>query len=446
MKKIITAEVIEKFKIGFNSDRRNHIIKNAIIKNGIQSVAVNNDSIVEMQDTFSIDIKTGKITSQKKTGRCWLFAGLNLFRQKVSNKFKIKDFELSQNYPMFWDKLEKSNYFLENIIKTIDEEIYSRNLMWLLAHPVVDAGQWDMFSNIIKKYGVVPKSVMPETFHSSNTGMMNRLLSLKLREYACTLRNRYKYGKDIETLNEDKEKMLEEIYHILIYFLGEPPSSFNFEYRDEDKKFIQDLNLTPGTFYKKYIDLNLDDYISIINAPTDDKPFNRTYSVQYLGNVEEGNIVLYLNVENEIMKKLALDQLKEGNTVWFGCDVGKMLNRDSGILDTDLYLYENALNISFKLNKGERLLYGESCLTHAMLFTGVNICKDKPNRWKVENSWGEKSGKDGFLVMSDAWFDEYNLQIVVEKKYLSDKMKKDYERKPVILPPWDPMGSLALMK
>ena len=272
---------------------------------------------------------------------------------------------------------------------------------------------------------------------------MNHILTLKLRESASKLRNDYQNGKSIELLRELKKKMVTEFYRLLTIFLGIPPKEFTFEYTDKDKKFHRDLNITPKEFYTKYVGINLKDFVSIINAPTKDKPFNKTFTVQFLGNVEGGNQVKYLNVDINTFKKLALDQLKDKSPVWFGCDVGKKMQREKGILDENIYSYEDVLQSKFDLNKAGRLDYGESLMTHAMVFTGVNLIDGVPNRWKVENSWGEKNGKKGYFVMSDKWFEEYTYQIVINKKYLSEQLKKAWELDPIILKPWDPMGSLA---
>ncbi|MBN2008823.1 C1 family peptidase [candidate division KSB1 bacterium] len=442
----IDTQMIDRFNKDYLKNQSRQVIKNSIIKNGLKATTLNANAVRNMQHTFSEEIKTGKATSQKSSGRCWMFAGLNVFRQKISEELNIKDFELSQVYPMFWDKLEKSNYFLENIIATVDEDIYSRLLMWLLADPIQDGGQWDMFANLITKYGVVPQYAMPETFHSSSSYIMNRAITLKLREYASTLRQKHKDGSSLVDLKSMKMDMLNEIYRMLVYFLGEPPTIFDFEYRNEDKEFHFERNLTPQEYFKKYVKLDLDNFVSVINAPTADKPFNQTFTVQYLGNVIGGKDILYLNVENDILKQLAVAQLKDKKPVWFGCDVGKMLDTENGIMEKDLYDYETAFETAFALDKAARLDYRESLLTHAMVFTGVNLVDDKPNRWKVENSWSDKSGKEGYYVMGDSWFDEYNYQIVIEKSYLPDELKQALEQPPVVLPPWDPMGSLAMMQ
>lgn len=445
-KNLITQGDIKFFEESLSKDAGRIALRNAIIKNGINSVSQNFDSVADMRHEFSVEIKTGKITNQFISGRCWLFAGLNLLRQKIMNKYNIKNFELSQNYPMFFDKLEKANFFLENILDTLDEDKYSRIIMWLLKDPIQDGGQWDMFVNIVNKYGAVPKDVMPETFNTQDSRKMIGILTLKLREQAAELRKLHSNKKDLSFIRKRKQKMLSEIYTLLTHFLGVPPKKFNFEFRDKDKKFHQALDLTPKSFYDKYLKIKLDDYVSLINVPTEDRPFNKTYTIEYLGNVFEGNPILYVNTDLTTLKKVTMDQVKKEEPVWFGCDVEKMLDRKAGILDSSLYLYEQALGVPFRLGKGERVEYGESKLTHAMVFTGVNLVRGKPNRWRVENSWGEDDGKKGYYVMSDKWFDDYVYQVVIHKKFLPEKIRNLIKKKPIVLPPWDPMGSLAIMK
>ena len=439
----ISNDTYTEMEVKISEIKSDNVIRNSILNVGLDEVALNHKSKADMQHTFSLELETGKITSQNKSGRCWLFAGLNTMRFKIMKDLDLKNFELSQTYQMFFDKIEKANYFLENILETLDEEIDSRLIMWLLSAPLNDGGQWDMFTSIVEKYGVVPKETMPETFASSNSARMNQILTLKLRGFASKLRKDHRNGKTLEELKDEKKEMVIEFYRLLTMFLGIPPKKFTFEYTDKNKKFHRDIDITPKEFYAKYVDINLKDYISIINAPTKDKQFNKTFTVQYLGNVEGGNIVKYLNVDMATFKKLALAQLKDGVPVWFGSDVGQKMKREDGILSEDIYSYEEALQSKFDLDKAGRLDYGESLMTHAMVFTGVNLIDNAPNRWKVENSWGEKNGKKGYFVMSDKWFEEYTYQIVINKKYLSEQLKKAWELEPIILKPWDPMGSLA---
>ena len=440
----IDAEKLKNYTLTSEDRRLTEVMKNAVIANGIESVAFNNASRIGLQNNFSVEIKTGKITSQEKSGRCWMFAGLNLFRPVVVKKLNIEDFEFSQNYPMFFDKLEKANYFLESILKTLNEDIYSRIIMWLMNDPLQDGGQWDMFVNLINKYGAVPKNVMPETYHSANSAVMNQLLSSQLRQWAAEIRNLHQSGKDESALREKKEGYIREFYRLLTYFLGDPPFEFVYEYRDKEGLHKSIENLTPLKFYREYAGIDLDTYISLIHAPTPDKPFGKTYTIDFLGNVVEGKKILYLNTDLVKLKESAINQLKDNEPVWFGCDIGWQTEKKKGLMDTRVFLFDHSLGIQSEWNKTGRLLYGDSRLTHAMVFTGVNFMNEEPTRWKVENSWGEERGEKGFFIMSDNWFNEFIYQVVINKKYLPAELTDQLNQDPVVLPPWDPMGSLAI--
>lgn len=445
MTNTIDKNLIEKFNNNFNADRTNLVSKNAVINNGIMQSAKSINSIIENTHEFSIEVKTGKITNQKQSGRCWMFAALNVMRLEIMKTLNLETFELSQAYPFFFDKLEKTNHFLENVIETRDEDVDSREVAFLLKDPLGDGGQWDMFASLIDKYGVVPKTVMPESFSSSQSKVMDKLLTTKLREFAYQIRKAAKKNTTIEDLRNQKEEMLNTIYRMLSISLGEPPKTFTFEVKNKDNKFIRETNISPKEFYDKYINMNMDDYISIINAPTDDKPFNNTFSVKFLGNVQGGRPVKYLNLPVEELKALAIKQLQNNEAVWFGSDVGQSSDRETGIMDLDIYDLNNLFNTEFNLTKGQRLEYGESLMTHAMVLTGVNLDENgKSNKWRVENSWGDAPGNNGYYVMSDKWFNEFTYQIVINKKYLSKSQLELLEKEPIILKPWDPMGSLAL--
>lgn len=445
MNRAITTENLNVFHEHFRSEKLYTAAMHAVTANGLHAASQNAEAKRSTRYTFSVSLDQGDITDQKQSGRCWMFAALNTFRFAVMKKLNLKSFELSQNYTLFYDKLEKANYFLESILETLEEPTNGRLLSFLLGAPLNDGGQWDMLCNLVRKYGLVPKDAMPETAVSSSTREMNACLTRKLREDACILRKAYTQGIAKEELAARKESMLDEVYRILCICLGEPPKTFDFEVWDEDKNFHRDCRLTPQEFYQKYIGINLDDYVSLINAPTADKPYHRSYSVKFLGNVKEGYPVRYLNLEIDELKKAAIAQMQDGFPVWFGCDVGKCSSRDDGILDPDVCRTEDLLDIEYGMSKADRLDYGESLMTHAMVFQGVNLDKSgKPTRWRVENSWGDAPGLKGYYVMSDAWFDEYMYQVVVHKKYLPEAFLKEYESEPILLDPWDPMGSLAL--
>ena len=440
----ISQNLLDQLEKRFDENPRNRMAMNAAVSCGICASSRNYVTEREIPHEFSMSLEQGAVTNQKRSGRCWMFAALNCMRFQVIKKQNLEDFELSQSYPLFYDKLEKANYFLESILDTLDEPTDGRLIAHLLAAPLNDGGQWDMLCSIVEKYGLVPKTAMPESVSSSATQEMVSYMTEKLREYACVLRKGHKAGKSMEQLKKEKEAMMETVYRMLCISLGKPPRTFTFEYRDKDGNFHREANLTPKAFYEKYVGLRLDDYVSVINAPTEDKPFYRSYTVQYLGNVKEGRPVKYVNLPIEEMKQAAIAQLKDGEPVWFGCDVGKRSFRDGGLMDTGIYDVETLFDTYFPMTKAERLEYGQSLMTHAMVFQGVNLDENgKPDRWRVENSWGEEAGKKGYFVMSDRWFDEYNYQVVVNKKYLSSKALEAYEKEPVRLNPWDPMGSLA---
>lgn len=440
----ISQNLLDQLEKRFDENPGNRMAMNAAVSCGICASSRNYVTEREIPHEFSISLEQGAVTNQKRSGRCWMFAALNCMRFQVIKKQNLEDFELSQSYPLFYDKLEKANYFLESILDTLDEPTDGRLIAHLLAAPLNDGGQWDMLCSIVEKYGLVPKMAMPESVSSSATQEMVSYMTEKLREYACVLRKGHKAGKSMEQLKKEKEAMMETVYRMLCISLGKPPRTFTFEYRDKDGNFHREANLTPKAFYEKYVGLRLDDYVSVINAPTEDKPFYRSYTVQYLGNVKEGRPVKYVNLPIEEMKQAAIAQLKDGEPVWFGCDVGKRSFRDGGLMDTGIYDVETLFDTDFPMTKAERLEYGQSLMTHAMVFQGVNLDENgRPDRWRVENSWGEEAGKKGYFVMSDRWFDEYNYQVVVNKKYLSSKALEVYEKEPVRLNPWDPMGSLA---
>ncbi|MFI3159698.1 aminopeptidase C [Streptococcus suis] len=418
--------------------------ENAVTHNGLLKSLETRQSAIDNDYVFSIDLTKDAVSNQKASGRCWMFAALNTFRHKLISDFKLENFELSQAHTFFWDKYEKSNWFLEQIIATADQEIGSRKVKFLLDTPQQDGGQWDMVVALFEKYGVVPKSVYPESIPSSASRELNQYLNKLLRQDAQILRDLLAKGASPEEVQTQKENLLQEIFNFLAVNLGLPPRSFDFAYRDKDNVYHRDTNVTPQAFYEKYVGLKLSDYVSIINAPTTDKPYNKSYTVELLGNVVGAPAVRYLNVEMNRFKELAIAQLKAGESVWFGSDVGQSSNRQTGIMATNTYDFSSGLGIHFHQDKAGRLDYSESLMTHAMVLTGVDLDdNEQPLKWKVENSWGDKVGDKGYFVASDSWMDEYTYQIVVRKEFLTQEELAAYQAQPQVLAPWDPMGALA---
>ncbi len=442
----ITPDTIAAAHRSFIDDRSNLIARNAVTSSGI-AAAVRNPQVAALATTtFDVQLAQGDVTNQMHSGRCWMFASLNTMRFRIMKKLGLKTFELSQAYPLFWDKYERSNWFFENIIATAAQPLTDREIAYLLADPMCDGGQWDMFRSLVKKYGVVPKEAMPETFHSSNTGTMNQYLTRYLRHGAKRLRDAHAEGTDADGLAAIKDELLDGVYRILAICLGEPPTTFDVRIRDEKNELKASGTYTPQEFFAEFVDMNVDDYVSVINAPTDDKPYGHAYTVKFLGNVVEDGGVRYVNLPVDALKRVAVAQLKDGLPVWFGSDVGQCFLRDDGVLDPAAFEVDALFNLPIEtgLDKAARLDYGESLMTHAMTLQGVNLdAEGNPTQWRIENSWGEDRGKKGYNIASGAWFSDYVYQVVVDKEYLTAEELAAYESEPIELAPWDPMGSLA---
>lgn len=442
--KPVNGEMLAQFEKNYESSKLLRAMTNALAKNSVDTIAFVPFASRDTRFKFSIDIPTMEVTDQKQSGRCWIFSGLNVLREIIGKKYDIEQFELSQNYIAFWDKFEKINFFLEAMIDLADRPADDRTLTYLLSTGIQDGGQWDMLVSVIRKYGLVPKDAMDETYQSSHTRAMNGLIDTKLKQYASILRGAHTQGKDRAALEAEKQKMLTEMYGFLCACFGQPPKTFDFEYVDRKKNYVNHRNLTPLQFYREYLGDILTDSVSIIHSPTKDKPFNHTYTVDYLGNVVGGTEIHYLNLELSEFKKLVLAQLSDRQVVWFGSDVGKYGDRDAGVWDDRAFDYATAFGMDFGLTKEDALDYRQSAMNHAMVITGVNLDENgSPTKWKIENSWSDGKGLKGYYVMSDSWFDKYVYQAVIEKKYLNETQRKALASEPIRLYPWDPMGSLA---
>ena len=446
----IQTEDLLAAKNAWSQERANAVAKNAVTSMGIRTAARVPEAVAKNALAFDIDLAQGDRCNQQRSGRCWMFASLNTMRYRTIKKYNLKTFELSQAYPLFWDKLEKSNWFLCNIIDTLDEPLDGRLVSYLLTDPICDGGQWDMFRALVAKYGVCPKEAMPETACSKNTHEMDAYLTRYLRGCARRLRDAHAAGTAVDDLQQMRAQMVEEIYALLVTCLGEPPATFEVRLRDKNDNLALSGTFTPQEFFATAVDMQLDDFVSLISAPTADKPFGHAFTVSRLGNVVEAGGVRYLNLPVDELKRVAVAQLADGLPVWFGCDVDQSYLREEGIMDTASIDIDGLFGFAVEkcLDRAERLDYGESLMTHAMVFEGVRLNEDgKPTLWKVENSWGKDHGRDGFDTISDAWFDEYVYQVVVDKKYLTPQQRDVYENEQAtVLAPWDPMGSLARVR
>ena len=425
----------------FDGDPSAKVAQNAVTGNNVAAVSLRRDLVQEVDFTFSTKLDDWKATNQKSSGRCWLFATLNLFRPGTMKKMNVKEFEFSQAHIHFWDKFERSNHFLEAIIETSDRAVDDRTIHFLLSDPIGDGGQWNMAMNLIRKHGLVPKSAYPESNSSSSTRWMNSILKDILRSTASELREIIGSGGTVEDARTHKESRMKDIWRVLCIHLGTPPESFDWQWRDKDKEFHRRGKITPQEFAEEFVDIDWEDYVCIVNDPRNE--YYRTYTVEYLQNVAGGPPVVYLNVPSDEMKSITQKILEDGLPVWMGCDVGKQMDRKRGLWDANLFETNELYGVDYGMSKADRLRYGQTMMTHAMLFTGVDVVDGKPRRWRVENSWGDDSGEKGFYTMNDSWYDEHMFEIATARKYLSEKMLDGLETEPTVLDAWDPMGSLA---
>lgn len=398
-------------------------------------------------DLFQYDVQLPryKVSNQGQTGRCWIYAAFNMITPLVIQKYQLKDILFSKNYIAFYDLLEKSNYFLEMIYETMDDDIDGRFLSMKLQYPIQDAGQWFYFQNIVEKYGLVTQESMPDNMNSKKTSELISVLSDLLRENACEIRSEYKRFRDINEFRIKKESMLYEIYRILVMSLGEPPERFDANLELMDGTLIKEVQITPKEFYEKYIQENYnEDYCMIVNIPAETKPYHKNYKVSYLGNVWKAKTYPYLNLTMQELKLLVQKQIEAGMPVWFGCDSRLYVDRDNGIFSLALFDLNTIGYQTNMLKKKENLQYGLSKLTHAMVIKGFSFDKQgRIDKWLVENSYGEETGHQGYFTMSDEWFDLFVYEAVIHKRFLDNTKLFDYEKESIMLPPWDILGTLA---
>lgn len=433
----ITDEMLSDFREKTVINGADKAVRNALAANDIRDIALNQDNQVEMNTYFSNSVPSKGITDQQSSGRCWLFTGMNVLRSKMINEHNLVGMNFSHVYLFFYDQLEKSNLFLQAIIDTRKSPIEDKTVEWLFRNPLSDGGTFTGVADLVAKYGVVPQGVMPETFASNNTSRFTSLIKRKLREYALKLRE-MKGGDTI--LQTAKKEMLAEVYRILVLGFGQPPTEFTWAPKGADGSYLSTpRKYTPKSFYDEMIGEDLqNNYVMLMNDPT--REYWKTYEIQYDRHTYDGHNWLYLNLPMDEIKAAAIASIKDSTMMYYSCDVAKELDSKRGLLDMNNYDYESILGVEFGMDKKQRIMSFDSGSSHAMTLKAVDLdAEGKPVKWEVENSWGASSGFNGHLIMTDEWFDEYTFRLVVKKKYLSEKILKASQQKPIMLPCWDPM-------
>lgn len=437
----VSEKDLQEIQSSFKKDASTKAIQNILTNDkSIRDNALNRDLQGKIDHFFKYRVNVKGITNQQSSGRCWMFTSMNVLRPLVMEKYNLNQFDFSHNYLYFWDIFEKSNLFLENIIATATRPMDDREVTEYFKSPVGDGGVWNLYYNAAQKYGVVPQEVMPETAHSNNTSQMTGVINEKLRLGGYTLRELAAQGKKAKELRAEKNNVLKDVYRILALCLGEPPHQFTWRYKTKKGEIKELANYTPQQFYKEITpaDYSPDNYIMVMNDPT--REYYKVYEIQNYKNTIEGINWIYLNLPNEDLKAAALASIKNNEPLYASCDVGKQFNRETGILDPEMFDYESLLGVKLDMDKKARILTRQSGSAHAMTIVGCDTDEnDKPVKWEFENSWGDKSGHNGYLTFTDKWFDEYMFRAVLHKKYLNEKALQALKSKPVQLPVWDYM-------
>lgn len=436
----ISPELLSRLESSYRQNPNHRALRNAIAGNSIDVLAVNAENRNNFDTHFSHRVKSRGITDQKRSGRCWLFTGLNVLRSQMMAKNDLAELKLSQNYNFFYDQLEKANLFLQGMIDYAGRPTDDKMVEWLMRNPLNDGGQFTGIADNISKYGIVPAEVMTESFSAENTSRLNNLLSLKLREDGLELRKMHATGKGSKEIRERKEHMLAEIYRMLALTLGEPPAEFTWTRKNSNGEVIDTRTYTPLGFYNEYAGNDLKNgYVMLMNDPT--RPYHRLYEIDYDRHTYDGSNWTYVNLPVEEIKEMAIASIKDSTMMYFSCDVGKFLDRDRGLLDPDNFDYESLMGTTFGMDKADRIRTFASASSHAMTLVAVDLdAEGRPKKWMVENSWGN-GANDGHLIMTDKWFDEYMFRLVIDKKYATPSTLEILKQKPTLLPAWDPMFS-----
>jgi len=437
----ITPEVISRLHARIPGDDAFRAISSALRNRDFTEVFANPEVLRNHNHHYTNDIKTGDITDQKGTGRCWMYAALNTIRPYVVRRLEMDDFEFSTAYLFFWDKLEKANAFLERAIARSGKELRDPEWLRTIANPVDDGGYWQNCVDLVEKYGVVPMAAMPETASTANSRQMNRALTWILRNHALSLRRMHAEGSDRQALRNRKEEFLAQVYRVLVMHLGEPVQSFPFRYRRKNKKsgekeWTAMETYTPMTFMKRFVSPDLERFVMVANWPS--RPMYSYYQWEDSNNVFGGRRLDFINLPMKKIKEMMVASILDDTPVNFSADVGKQLDNKHGIMHADLYPFSRIYGVEFPDDKGTNTVLRNINSTHAMVIMGVDLVEGKPLKWKVENSWGSDRGHKGYYAMYDNWFDRYVVRVVLDRKYVTPEILELLDTKPLLIPFTEP--------
>ncbi|MBQ0159543.1 MAG: C1 family peptidase [Bacteroidales bacterium] len=436
----ITTEMMQQMKKCYGNSASDKALRNIMVANSPAKLALNHENATAFDSHFSNRVESKAVTDQKSSGRCWMFTGMNVMRNKAIRQHHLPaDFQFSQAYTFFYDQLEKSNLFLQAVIDTWKKPIDDKEVDWLFQNPLSDGGQFTGIANLTAKYGLVPAEAMPETYNTNNTSSISSLIQLKLREDGLELRQMAaQKGMTADKLQTRKTEMLGTIYRMLALTMGEPPAQFTFQQKNAKGEIVSTDTYTPMSFYEKFAKQDFNSYYMVMNDPT--REYYKVYEIQYDRHVYDGQNWRYLNLPMEEIAPMCIASIKDSTMMYFSCDVSKFLNREKGFSDPNNYDYGSLFGTTFGMNKEQRVRTHASGSSHAMTLCAVDLDKDgKPIKWMVENSWGPSYGYQGFIIMTNEWFNEYMFRVVLEDKYIPAKYQEMLKQTPIMLPAWDPM-------
>lgn len=436
----INAEMMQQIKKSYGGSASDKAMRNIMVNQSPAKLAMNYENATKFDSHFSNRVVSKAVTDQKSSGRCWMFTGLNVLRNKAIREHNLPaEFQFSQAYLFFYDQLEKSNLFLQAIIDTYKKPMDDQEVQWLFKNPIGDGGQFTGVANLIDKYGLVPADVMPETYNTNNTSSISNLMALKLREYGLELRDMAAQKNMTPTkLTARKTEMLGTIYRMLALTMGEPPVEFSWTERNAKGEVVSNENYTPKSFYEKYAKTDFSKYYMVMNDPT--REYYKVYEIQYDRHVYDGQNWRYINLPMSEISPMCIASIKDSTMMYFSCDVGKFLDREKGFMDMNNFDYGSLMGTTFGMDKKQRVSTYASGSSHAMTLCAVDLDKDgNPLKWMVENSWGLNYGYQGNLIMTNDWFNEYMFRVVLEDKYIPANIKSLLLQKPIMLPAWDPM-------
>ncbi|KZS17904.1 Bleomycin hydrolase [Daphnia magna] len=448
----LTSDVVERLNNSFHKDPKNLLAQNACTKYDPLEMCLSRKRLEEIHHVFTHKVDEVKpMTNQKSSGRCWIFAMLNAMRIPFVKHYNLEEFEFSQAYLFFWDKVERSNYFLNTVVDVAKrgEKVDGRLFAFLLQDPTSDGGQWDMLVNLVTRYGVMPKKCFPDSYSSESSLRMNSILKSKLREYAKLLQDMVGEGVSTEKIREKIEEFMQNIYRIVAICLAIPPKTFTWEYYDKAKQYCVVEKMEPKLFYENFVKslYNVENKVCLVSDPRPSNPYGKGYTVDCLGNMVGGRKTFYINQPIEILAQLSSQSIEANEGVWLGCEVSKRFSAKHGIEDLQIHDYPSVFGVDVYtcLSKADRLIFGDSLMTHAMLITAVTLDKEtkQPRKWRVENSWGDDRGEKGYLLITQEWFEQFVFEVVIDKRFVPEEILQICNVEPIILPAWDPMGNLA---